>query len=267
MKRYHEFNESRNHKKPRRNRGGNLNDMWQQQHGNQQKVVEPRGMNMSFSERFKYILGKMDKKGNKIAKELVRVAKEPDAKFDQSYIDLTGRDDTLSYLPNGARDIPEEERFKSNKRQHAKIYKTIKTLFGSKFTKEEVTKFVSIYKEVYNIGPDSSLEKPKQTNEQIIKKLTIDTKSGKIKWNREVITGGNSTRYDCIIPITEKKRLVFCLFYFGEDAKDQTLSFLTLNLYNDSSPTEEYKRKWIHTFVYKEIGDFLKEFKTSTNAK
>lgn len=270
LKGYKKFNEARRHKPKGRHRGGNMNTIPQQRFPNSSwkedvprftNKIEPRGMNMTFSERFKYILTKISKKGNKIAKELLDLPNKPEAKFEYSYLDLTGRQDTMSYLPNGARDIPEEDRYKSNKRQHSKIYKTIKTIFGSKYTKNEVTKFVSIYNEVYKQGPDKAdTTKPKQSDEQLLKKIIEDTKSDKLKWKKE--TGaGNMARYEAKVTITEKKYLVFCFFHFDQSIKEEAMSFLTINLYNDLGKTKDDKTMWINTLQFKDITDFLPVFK------
>lgn len=270
LKGYKKFNESRSHKPRRGHKGGNMNTPQHQRFPNSSwkeypprftNKIEPRGMNMTFSERFKYILTEISKKGNKIAKELLELPNKPEAKFEYSYLDIAGRQDTISYLPNGARDILEEERYRSNKRQHSKIYKTIKTIFGSKYTKNEVTKFVSIYNEVYKQGPDKTdTTKSKQSDEQLLKKIIEDTKSDKLKWEKETGTG-NMVRYESKVAITKKKYLAFCFFHFDRSIKDEAMSFITINLYNDSSKTKDDKTVWINTLQFKDIRDFLPVFK------
>lgn len=263
LKKYKAFNEARRHKPKRHGpkRGGGF----QQQSWKQEvpRFAEPRGMHMVLSDRFKYVLEKIAKKGNAIAKELLILPNKLDAKFEYSYIDLTGRGDTLSYLPNGARDTAEADRFKSPKRQHSKVYKTIKTVFGSKYTKTDVTKFVSMFKEVYEQGPDKSdyPARGKNTDEQLLKKIIEDTKSDKLKWNKEE-TAGNMTRYESAVKITEMKRLVFCFFHFDQAVKEESMSFLTINFYNDLGKTKDDQRRWIQTFQFDSIANnFIPAFK------
>ena len=267
VKGYKKFNEARRHKSKPQRRGGNFNANWEQQVARNTKAVsvEPHGMNMVYGEKFKFILDKISKKGNKIAKELLTLPNKPDARFEQSYIDITRREDTLSFLPNGARDLPEDKRFDNNKRQQAKIYKTIKTIFGSKYTKDEVTKFVSMFKGVYNVGPDPVVSQvdptvPKKTDEEVVKKIIEDTKDEKLVW-KEGESGGNMRRYDATITITPKKRLVLCFYHFPNTIKEETMSFITVNFYNDLGKTQEDKRIWIQTYKFDQIIDFLQTFK------
>jgi hypothetical protein len=273
LDKYQVFEARRRKKKhrPKRNRGGGGGvDAWLQQQKTtsirqHQKGITPktetqsRGMNMIFSERLKYVLNKIALKGNRLAKELLTLPAKPEAKFEYSYIDLTSREDTMSYLPYTGKDLPEDEKFKSNKRQHAKVYKTIKTLFGSKYTKTEVNKFVSIYKQIYNEGPGKDTDRPKPSEEQVIKKITEDTKSDKLEWKLQ----GRQfdwLRYDADIKITEKKKLVFQLFIFPR-ITEETNSFLIVSMHNDLGITKEEKRKWIQTLKFGSIIEFLKVFK------
>ena len=261
VKGYKKFNEARKQKNRPRQRGG-FNSNWEQQlvRNNKAVSIEPRGMNMVYGEKFKYILNKISKNGNKIAKELLTLPDKIDARFDQSYIDITRREDTLSFLPNGARDIPDDKRFDTNKRQQSKVYKTIKTIFGSKYTKEEVNKFVSMFKGVYNVGPDPVVDQNiKKTDEDVIGKIIDDTKNDKLIW-KEGESGGNLRRYDAEIPITTHKRLVICFYHFPNTIKDETMSFITVNFYNDLGQTKDDKRMWIETYKFDQIVDFLKIF-------
>jgi len=273
LDKYQTFNEARRHKgKPKRHRGGGGVDAWL----NQQKTpsirqhqknlvvvpktgIQPHGMNMVFSERLKYILDKIASKGNRIAKELLTLPDKPQAKFEYSYIDLTRREDTMSYLPYGGKDLPEGEKFNNNKRQHAKVYKTVKTLFASKYTKTEVNKFVSMYKQIYNEGPGQDASRPKLTEEQIVKKIIEDTKNGKLKWE---LQGRQSDwlRCDAKVKITEKKSLVFQLFLFPVIA-DEPKSFLTMILQNDLAIARDDKRKWLQTLKFDDIKEFIRIFK------
>jgi len=253
---YKQFNEARKSNRPRRNKGGGNHVNFNRSYA--PKIVEPRGMNMVFSERFNYVLNKIAKKGNKIAIELLTLPGNPDRKFEYSYIDLTGREDDLSYLPNGARDIKEDDRFKTNKRQRSKVYKTIKTIFGSKYTKNEVAKFVSFFKEVYKVGPDKKDMEPKQLEDEAIKKIITDTKNRKLVWKLEQNTS-QFLRYEAKFTVTPKKYLLFDFFLFID--KGENFSFITLNMYNELGRTKEDKKIWLTTFQYKHVTDFIKAFK------
>jgi hypothetical protein len=269
LKKYDSFNESRNNKKKKHGQrgqhGGTL--VWDGSRvrgsydkGNVVHTAQPRGMNMDFSPRFKYILGKMDKKGNKIAKDLLSVLNKPDAKFEFSFLDLTGRADTVSYIANADRNIPDEEKYKTNRRQHSKVYKTIKTIFGSKYTKTEVTKFVSLYKQIYEEGPDdAAISRNKRSDEQLLKKIATDTKNGNLKWTEEKSDITGMERYEAKIKITDKKSLLFIFFILGT----KNLSFITINLYNSLYPSRS--GEWINTYQYKDLTDFLTAFKEKYN--
>jgi hypothetical protein len=266
LQKYNIFNES---KKNRNRRSGIVKNskgilVWDgsRVRGNQSRdfTPQPRGMNMDFSPRFRYILGKIDKKGNKIAKDLIAFLNKPDAKFEFSYIDLTGRADTLSYIANADRNIPEEEKYKTNKRQQSKVYKIIKTIFGSKYTKTEVNKFVSIYKQVYEEGPDeAAISKSKRPDEQLVKKIANDTRNGTLKWNKVVSDIINMDRFEATIKVTERKCIWFIFFILNE----KKLSFVTINLFDKQFPGKS--GEWIQTYQYKELGDFIKAFKEKYN--
>jgi hypothetical protein len=259
LENYQKFNESKNRNKGNKNRQKNQN--WQNQQTLKKYPREensrpaPRGMNMDFSDRFRYILTQMDKKGSKIAKDLLSQLNKPDAKFEYSFIDLTQRSDTLSYLPNAEKNTPEEEKYKSNKRQHSKVYKTIKTLFGSKYTKTEVNKFVSIYKQIYEAGPDREALKSKRTDGQLMKKIVEDTKTGKLTWLK-LPEMGEVIRYEAKINITNHKYLSFVFFILP----DKTKSLVTINFFTDLK-----KNEWVQTFNYKDLTDFLTAFKEKYN--
>lgn len=269
VKGYNKYNESRG-SKGRRSTTPSRNDRFnRQQHAWQDEVpkftnrIETRGMNMEFAPRFKYVITKIAEKGNAIAKELLLLPNKPEAKFENSYLDLTNRFDTISYLQNAERNLSDEEKYKSNKRQQSKAYKVIKTIFGSKYTKFEVTKFVSMFKQVYEQGPEKkgdASEKPKQTVEEVIKKISEDTKSGKLKWEKQP-KAGNLVKYETRIKITDKKSLVFIFFHFDNNTKEEKWSFITTNIYNELGKTDDEKRKFLQNIAYDKIGEFLKIFK------
>jgi len=265
MKDYNAFNESRRHKnrqKPQRNRGGNLNTMRQ---NNQQtpRLAVPRGMPMVISPRLKYILTKIDKKGNKIAKDLLSITDKLDARFENSYLEITKKPDSLSYLPNGARDIPEADRFTSNKRQVSQIYKVVKNIFSGKYTKNEVTKFVSFYKEAWNQGPpreSKGEDKAKLTEEETIKKVIEDTKSDKLKWAKEAETK-QWDKWEAIYKITDNKNLEFEFYFFKNGVKEEAWTFLSLHLINKNTQVLEDKNKHLNTFKFELLLDFIKLMK------
>lgn len=275
MLRYKAFNEARKHKQKQRKRGGVSRHHRQQDQQNNWKpnvprFAEVRGMPMHYSPKFKYVIEKIAGKGNLIAKEILNLQNKPDAKFEYSYLDLYKTSDSLTYLPNGAKDIPDEEKYKNNKRQVSKVYKIIKTIFGSRFTKTEVNKFVSFYKEIYEKGPDRPVEqvpfsKPKLAIEETIKKITDDTASDKLKWSH-VEGAGNLNRFETRVNITKNKYLSLIFYYFNRgDKKQINISMLIVNIFNSSAIDEKEQRKWIETYQYKDIVEFIDIFDKKYN--
>lgn len=215
-----------------------------------------RGMPLDFSPRFKYIITKISNKNNKIAIDLLDSLNKPNARFEYSYLDLTNRGDTLSYLPNGERNTPEDQKYITNKRQHSKVYKVIKTIFGSKYTKTEVNKFVSMFKQTYDEGPPKKPEiKSRKTTGQLLKNIIDDTIDGKLQWSK-LSDIKDVDRYKAKIKITEKKYLDFVLYL----TKNESNSFLTINFFNDNKDGE-----WISTFTYKDLINFIQTFKNKYN--
>lgn len=248
------FNESMGRKNNRHNsniRNSNRRS-WLDDKPKSNNIKIDRGMRMDFTERFEYLVRKMADKNNSIAKELLTLQNK-DLKFEYSYLDLTGRDDTISYIVNADKNIPDDDKYKSNKRQISKTYKVIKTIFGSKYTKMEVSKFVSLFKQIYQNGPDEKdIIKPKLNDKQLIDKLILDTKNDKIKW-KEDSKNGNFFKYSYKIKITDKKYLIFDIFYFSDIEKN---SFLTINLF-----TNDKRSTWINTLNYSIIQDFIQIIK------
>lgn len=256
------MNESRNNnrQKARANRNQNKN---QQQNRNQANRFNARyvnpvstGLIMYASERFKYILSKMSESGNKIAKDFLLLLDNKEKKFEMSYIDLTSKEDSLSYLTPGASgELKDEDKYKSNKRQYSKIYKLIKTIFGNKFTKEEVKKFVSVYKSVYNKGPEK--KKEPGSDENILKKIVDDTKNDKLKWSLRT-KANNWVCYEAGKKYTEYKGVVFSLYIF--DPHLFVNSFLSMNFINNKEKDPDKKSVHIKTFNYGDIIEFIKDF-------
>lgn len=262
VKGYNKFNES-NRNKGGKNKGNrfqhNQKRSWMDDipHVANNKTIEPRGMPMEFSDRFKYVLTKIADKGNAIAKELLNAPNKPDARFENSYLDLRGPDN-ISFIPNSERSV--NDKYASNKRQQAKVYKVIKTIFGSKYTSAEVKKFVSFYKQIYQQGPGKDVPKPKLTDEQLAKKLAEDTKNSKIEW-KFLNNRGNMSTYEYQIKLTDKKALSFNFFHFPNSHREEMMSFLTVNVRNELGLTDDDKRVWIQTLSYKDLLDFIEVFK------
>jgi hypothetical protein len=273
--------EARRHKQkqkgPKRGRGGGGVDQWLNQQartfdkkgntGNLRTSKEPTppsstGMPMKISERLKYVLTKISAKNNRIAKELLSALDKPDARFSYSYLDLTGRDETMSYVNKTGLEVPEDQRYEKNngKRQYAKVYKTIKQIFGAKYTSAEVKKFVSMYKEVYSAGPPKDVPRPKPSSEQVIKKITEDTKNNKLLWEIEASHKGSGqewVRLNTIITITLNKKLFIQLTLFT-GIRDETLSILTINLLNELGKTSEERRIFIANYRHGDIIDLIR---------
>lgn len=221
------------------------------------KRVEVSGIEMEYSNNFKFLLTKIASKGNPIAKELLAAVDKPDSKFEISYLDLTKKDDMVSFLGKADKNIT--DKYSSNKRQLSKAYKAIKVIFGSKFTQAEVTKFVSMYKQYYNQGPDKPRPKQKQTKDELLKKIIQDIKSGKMKWSM-VVRSGNMEKYECKVQITDKKYIAFDYFYFFQGDK---MNFMTLNFRNEMEKDLTKKSIWIDTYKNEELeqADFIKLFR------
>jgi hypothetical protein len=271
---FKDLSEARGHKNKNKNKfkGNNRQEeQWDKfKNFNQRHVVGTvisPGMKMEFSARFAYLLTKMTETGNKIAKELLALKTNTDKKFEMSYLDLTNKEDTISYLPTGGRDLPDAEKYKSNKRQHVKIYKTIKTIFGAKYTKTDVQKFVSIFKSIYNKGPEKR-DLPTPTEEQIVKNLIKDTESDKLKWVN-VAKGKDFIRCVTDKQIDEKnKKVLRFTYYVFNDLKEQDCGFLTAHLIRDPELTPitnvntSEKDSYIKTIMFKSQIENMKKLKT-----
>lgn len=258
MHKYKEhINEARNSRKNKRaGRGDRFqNKQEQNQRFNQKFVLPSTKMKMVVSERFKYILNKMAESGNIVAKELLKSIDQKLESYETSYIDITPREDTLSYLPSGGKHLDDAEKFKSNKRQHSKIYKIIKTIFFNKFTKNDVQKFVSLYKSIYNKGPEKE-NLPPLTTDQMVEKLIKDTKNDKLIWKNTMYANG-WVKYESKHEITDKKRLVFNFYIFND--KQESLTFLTAEMHNDLGQNKNERIKFIKNYNFTEVDELKKE--------
>jgi len=263
-------NEARNSKKAKRaaERAVRFNQRTKSQQQQQQQrnrnfntnYVNPQapGMPLMISDRLKYIFSKMSESGNRAAKELLSLTDQKDKKFEMSYLDITKKDDSLSYLPPGGKDLPDAEKYDNNKRQYSKVYKVVKTICGSRYTKTEVQKFVSMYKSIYNKGPEKE-DLPKPTDEQILNKIIRDTKSDKLKWKEELKTSP-WVRYEAKVSATDTKGVMFHLYIFYS-LKDTPNCFLTVHFFNEKEKYDKDKKIHIKTYKYDEgLIDFIKDF-------
>lgn len=247
MLRYKKFNESK------RNRGSSKfdrNRINRDQNRMTPKIVDARGMEMEFSPRFKYIIEKISKMGNAISKDFLSILNSSN-KYDRSYIDLTNKNDTASYLPNSARDIKEDERYKTNKRQHVKIYKLVKLIFGSKYTKTDVTKFVSLYKSIFEKGPENTIY---DEDKKFINSIIEDTKTYKLKWEKR--DSQYILSFDSIVKITPNKTLELSIYI---PKNSISTSIFTVNMSIKNNP----QKIWIKTLNYNkiiELIEFIKNF-------
>jgi hypothetical protein len=259
IKRYNSFNEARTI----RNKGGN-NKRGLFQHDSSWKDTMPHsvntdktGLRMNFSERFEYILNKIALKNNAIAKELIELPTKTEALFMYSYIEIEN-EDSVSYLNFTDKNIPEDDRYKTTKRQRSKLYKVIKTIFGSKYTKVDVNKFVSMYRTVYKQGPDKAdMPKESQTNEQLVDKIIRDTKSNKINWIKEAsIT--DMDNYKASYKLTDKKHINFEFLRFFN--KYEKASMIIIVLTNEQNKGKSSNRTHLNTLMYEDIKEFLSMF-------
>lgn len=264
LEKYDKFNESRRNKGRRSSPVNTHRQRIANAASVTNRVVEPRGMPLDLSTRFKYIITIIADKGNAIAKDMLKNLNNPNVKFEYSYLDLTGRADTISYLPNGERNLPEEERYKSNKRQHSKVYKVVKTIFGSKYTKTDVGKFVSMFKQVFETGKSNNKESVRVSGidkKQLLEKLTQDTKNDKIKWIRSV-NSQTYNKFEFKIKATEKKSFVFHFYYYFNYSNN---SMITLSMYTDNSYLTGIDRggkvEWILTIPFPDVKEFSELFK------
>lgn len=216
------------------------------------------GMPMAYSERFEYIINKIAAKNNVIAKELLKLPALSGETFQYSYLDLESAE-SISYLYYTDKGISENDKYKSAKRQRSKVYKIVKSIFGSRFTKTDVTKFVSLYKTVYMQGPDKSdIPKIELSNEQIAEKLYNDTKKDKLKWDKIHDIPYNMTKYSAFVKITEHKGILFDFLRFVD--KHEGNSLITVNLINKMGKTEAEKRIWLKTIDFKDMTEFFNLF-------
>jgi hypothetical protein len=270
---FKDLSEARSHKNRNKNKFkvNRQEDQWDKfKNFNQKNIVGSvvsSGMKMEYSTRFGYLLNKIAETGNKIAKEFLSLKSNEEKKFEISYLDLTNKEDTISYLQPNGKDIPDTEKYKSNKRQHVKVYKTIKIIFGSKYTKTDVQKFVSIFKSTYNKGPEKK-DLPTPTEEQIIKNLIKDTESNKLKWFN-VAKGKDFVRCVTDKPIDEKnKKILRFTYYIFEDKKEVDCGFLTIHLVRDPEITPiksinmSQKDCYIKTIMFKTQIENMKKLKT-----
>jgi len=118
---------------------------------------EENFVELIISNRFNLLLYNMVLKGDKIATE-IKNAEGNKNKFDVSFIDLTDKDDTISYITsNKAKPILDKyTSIKKRKegenlcwisnRQEQKLSRFIARIFGNKFGQKEIEEFVKNYK-------------------------------------------------------------------------------------------------------------------------
>lgn len=253
MLKYKNFNESRKNRNRRKNkqitRNYNAINKYQPY-----SAVDSKKMDMIFSDRFKYVVEKISMKGNAIAKDLLSLPNSAN-KYSYSYLDLTDRYDTISYLSSDKNLSEGEDKFKTNKRQHSKVYKVIKTILGNKFTKNEVSKFVTFYKQVYEQGPDKKFNR----EIDIVNKITEDTKKNIINWKEEKRNSSILKVFKSEIVVTLNKYILLELYLFKGDDKKNT--FLSINFCNNNALLDKDKKKWYKTFRYENLFNFLEAFK------
>lgn len=201
----------------RRQRKNNRHQKAEQENQFNKKFVlphlHPMGMPMVVSDRLDYILKKMSESGNKIAKDILSLTSNKEKLHQISYIDITRKDDSFSFLPNGGKDLPEEQKFVSDKRQHGKIYKTVKVIFFNKYTKNEIQKFISVFKSIYHKGPEKKNNSSPLSDEELVKKLVSDTSADKIKWISSM-EASNWIKFEFTKPVTNTKMIVFDYYIF-----------------------------------------------------
>jgi hypothetical protein len=118
---------------------------------------EENNVELILSKRFNDILFNLAMKGNKIVPEIKNLETNKQ-KFDVSFIDITDKDDTISYITsNKAKPILDKylsiKRLKEglnlcwvSNRQEQKLSRFITRIFGSKFGQMEIENFVKEYK-------------------------------------------------------------------------------------------------------------------------
>jgi len=258
---YEHFNEARRNKGGRKYSRpfvhGNANRFIDRDSLPSSVISKREGMPMKYSERFKYIIVKIANKNNALAKELLQLPELTGETFQYSYLDMEGGE-SLSYLHLTDKGIADEDKYKSPKRQISKVYKVVKSIFGSKYTKTDVSKFISMYKTAYNQGPDKSeIPRGPQTQKQLIDKLTQDTKNDKIKWVKYESVN-DFIKYNAIFKITDYKSMSFDFLQFLD--KYEKNSLITVNLINKKGKTESEKRKYLDTITYSYLENSLKIF-------
>jgi len=236
----------------KKNKGGRRCYQNQQQQNFIARTTLPENkMSLIVSNRLIYILTKMSEEGNKIAKDFLNLLYSDEKRFTMSYFDITQKIDSLSYMSSSGYNVPESEKFSSNKRQFVQVYKVIKTIFGSKYTKNEVQKFISMFRSVYKKGPDRN-DMPPPSVEKIIQKLLKDTKSGAMKWtvSKDLVENDKMVRYQTRSESTPNKGIVFDIYIFKKK-ENCNLSFLTIHFYNKTEKTH------IHTCDIGKIRDLV----------
>lgn len=225
---YLKFNEGRSMKN-RSNRG--KNQKYQDNFNKYKSMNNASNVDVEFfiSPRFEYLINKMSEIGNPISKEIIKAYKDK-RKLNISYLDISRNIDNITYLTKeiiNQENFRESESYKTNKRSTSKIYKVIRLLFGNKFTKNEITKFASVYKSVYSKGPDKSRTKEEErkplTSSEVINKLIDDTKNNKLNWEN-LYASSVLNKKRCILKLTSDKNLIID-FYFLDDQKNRFISF------------------------------------------
>jgi len=234
-----QFNESRRSKK-RRFHGIERN--YNRYNRSLEESSPENGMKLDVSPRFKAVVEKMVGIGGLIAKNLLEEINKKERLFKISYIDISRNLDMLTYLPLSEKNSGTDP-YKNPKRIGSKIYKVIRMLFENSVTKEEIQKFVSVFKKVCSSDPERPSPKPKtevsgvkedkKTNNEIIFKLIEDTIENKIKWET-VQNTDNLESYRTIVNITNNKKLEIDVFIMKKNIDLSSLSiFYIINKNNN----------------------------------
>lgn len=220
MKDFKQYNESRRSKKRRfqgierqYNRYKNIID------STPSERTENGGMPLEVSPRFIAAVRKMSEVGGSIVKKLLDEIENKNNLYNISYIDLSRNLDMLTYLPLSEKDSKIDP-YKNQKRIGSKIYKVIRMIFGNEVTKNEIQKFVSVFKNVCSCvpttRPKTKTENRKQTDKEIVDTLIKNTVENKISWKNNQKTE-NLESYVAVYEITDNKELEFNLYIFPKE--------------------------------------------------
>ena len=230
---YSMFNESKSMKN-RGNRGRNqkYQDSFNKKYAAGKISSQDFDVVLHLSPRLEYAVNKMAEIGNPVSKEILKALKDGRTS-EISFLDMSRNVDNISYLTKeviNRNDFNENEAYRSSRRTSSKIYKAMRLLFGNKFTKNEISKFVSVYKSVYSKGPDKNLIKNDKESKNIpinetIQKIIDDTKKGKLKWRDIPMNTSTIKKKRCIIPITKMKYMEIDFYIMFDNPQNNFMSF------------------------------------------